>query len=379
MAPTPWTSAKPDRDSKGIYHPDSKNTPEFADEFEAIPKPSDEEMKGRLDCSPSTMNYIKSGIAMHHIGIQDFYTQMAKKQWQAAKPSLPKAKPSPLPARLAPPSTPLARLSPMHLAKGMMAIGARRDLTANPMMVDKSRPLMPGGFATDWKLIPGLERVNAYVFRGDKRQPRLIKAADGFHPPSTRKDDAYTPVIARQFVAYMKKRFDQDVTQSDVEQYIRGQGAAGRVFVEYEIWREILKGEELHIGRMVQSEFLKGFISTTRDIRVANNFANGPSADGVGGGLRGVYALHSEGGFLLPPKGTHAHASANEAEIAHPGSLPWSKVKAFRILQVGDFNDARTWKTDESKARQVVFVRKGFREADPKGAKEVILALGGIG
>lgn len=353
-----WTAAKPSGEGKVLFHPDSEGIAEFAAEFDAIPLPSPAEVAGRLDCRASNMNYIRSALPMAHMGIQDIYLQMAKRQWQGAQPT---ARPT--------------GAAPQFFAKGMLPIGARRDMVPNPMMVDNSRPRMPGGIATDWNTIPELQRVNAYAFRGDKRHPRQVKSADGFHPPCTRRDAAYIPVIARRFVTYMKDRYNKVLDQQEVEQYIRGKGPAGKVFVEYELWREILKGEELHIGRMVTTEFLKGYISTSRSVTTASGFAMQSSADGKGEGIRGVYALHSEGGFLLPPRGTHVHASNNEAEIAHPGQLSWSKVKAFRIYQIAHMGDARTYKTPEFQAKRRIFVRKGFKEQDPIGAREIILAL----
>ena len=354
-----WTSARPDTNSHGIMsHPDANLSAEFAVDFDAVPRPSDQERAGRLKCSKSNMLYIPSCLAMTHVPMEEFYQQMANRQWQKAQPTIGKD-----------------GRAPAFLNRMGAAIGARRDMVGN-QVADASRPRMPGGIATDWKSIPELQRINAYVFRGDRRLPRAIKLRDGFHPPSTRQDRAYTPVIASRFVTYMRARYNKDVSQSEVEDYIRSKGQAGKTFVEYELWREILKGEELHIGRMVADEFLKGFISTTRDVTVCQTFIDRRTPDKAGEALKAVYALHSEGGFLLPAKGTHAHASNNEAEVAHPGSLSWSKVKAFRIVQDGAAGDARTHRTDEYTSQQLVFVRKGFQQQDPTGAREVILALG---
>src|SRR5262249_17961947 len=138
--------------------------------------------------------------------------------------------------------------------------------------VDASKPLY-GNAATDWKKIRELDRVNAYVFRGDKRRPTDIRAAGGFFPPSSRTDDAYLSVIADRFIGYIKSRFGKDVVADDVIRYIKGQGPAGKVFVEYEIWRAILDSEKFHIGRMVADEFLRGYISTSRNVRTALGFA----------------------------------------------------------------------------------------------------------
>jgi hypothetical protein len=279
---------------------------------------------------------------------------MSKHQWQAAQPFVSRSAP------------------PLHVARGFMAIGARRDLVAKPQLNDTSRPAFPSGHATDWDLIPGLERVNAYVFRGDKRSPRTIKAAGGFQPPTMRTDGAYADVIAKRFVSYMKSRFNQDIAESAVQQYIQGQGQAGRAFTEYQIWRAILKNEELHIGRMVKDEFLRGYISTTRSTKTAYQFISGDSADGKREPMYAVYALHSEGGFLLPPLANHIHGTKNgENEIAHPGPLPWSKVVAFRTYLQIDFNNPQSFQKS-----QVIFVRKELLQKDSKGAEQLIWSLG---
>lgn len=330
---------------------------EFGDEFDPIPVPDPTVAKAHaLDGNSKNMDYIKSKLPMSHVGIQDFYVQMSKHQWQAAKPSA------------------AGHASPMHVMKGMLAIGARRDMGANPMQKDPARPLMPGGHATDWDKIPGLERVNAYSFRGEKRSPRLIQAAGGFKPPSTRTDEAYIKVIAGKFVQYMKSRYSQTVNESDAIQYIKGKGPAGRIFTEYQMWRAIMKGEELHIGRMVESEFMKGYISTSRDVLMAFDYSKQTSADQVDAAHYAVYAVHSEGGFLLPHISQHVHGTkAFEAEIAHPGAIPWTKVVAFRqyIRRDPGFKDMRTFQNSN-----YIFMRKEYMKSDPEGMQQVMWSLG---
>jgi hypothetical protein len=153
-----------------------------------------------------------------------------------------------------------------------------------------------------------------------------------------------------------------------------GQGPAGKVFVEYEIWRAILGSEKFHIGRMVADEFLRGYISTSRDVRKARSFATATSTDGYKPPIYAVYAVHSEGGFLLPPSAQHVHGTTDEAEIAHPGSIPWSKVMAFRTGMNINWDDDRTFYKSG-----VIFVRKGFLQADPRGYAQVVASLGSLG
>lgn len=347
--PRPTQSLPPDYDEVYIH--------KFGDEFETVPLPDPAVAKAKAKvCDSSNLEYIHSTLPGPVVLLDDFFERMKQHQWQAATPFV---------NRLA---------GPAHVTRGFMAIGARRDLGASPMLVDNSKPRFPGGHATDWKLIPDLKRVNAYVFRGDKRDPSQIKAAGGFQPPSTRVDDAGVKLIAKRFVDYMKQRFNKDVNDADVIQYINSQGTSGKTFVEYEIWRAILKGEEMHIGRMVQDEFLKGFISTSRDVKVGLHYMTAGSADLQSGPNAGLYVLHSELGFLLPPQAENVHGTkGTEAEIAHPGPLPWSKVMAFRTHVKVDFNDDRTFRKTK-----VLFFRKGFRQVDPQGFEEVFWALGSL-
>ena len=318
--PRPTAPAPPD-------HYDEVNLREFGGDFDALPIPDQNVATAKaLACTLNDMNYIKSALPMAHIGMQDFFLQMSKQQWQKATPFV---------SRLG---------APMHAARGMLAIGARRDLGANPAMKDASRPLMPnGGHANDWDKIPGLERVNAYVFRGDKRSPKSIWNAGGFQPPSARTDDAYVKVIANKFADYMQKRYGQNVQEDDVVQYIKRKGQGGMVFAEYEMWRAILKGEEMNIGRMVSTdEFMRGFISTTRSVQKAFEFMKDGSADGGREPVNAVFALHSEGGFLLPQRKQHVHGTkGNECEIAHPGPIPWTKVVGFRAYKYRKFPRTR--------------------------------------
>ncbi len=328
---------------------DEVNTRIFGDEFETIPLPDVEKArKAAPVCTYQNMTYIRSNIptSAMFFRYEDFFERMAKHQWHGAQP--------------------------LRLAPRQIVGSAHRPATA----VDKSKPLY-GKAATDWDKIRDLERVNAYAFRGDKRRVTEVRAANGFHPPSSRTDDRYLPKIASRFVAYMKSRFNKDVNADDVIQYNKGQGAAGKVFVEYEIWRALLDAERFHIGRMVTNEFLRGYTSTSRSIMTALNYCNDDSdGDGYKAPSAAVYALHTEGGFLLPPRAQHVHGyRGSEAEIAHPGSIPWLKVMAFRtkVPQIGNL------KVDGARYRSnVIFVRKGFRQLDPHGCVQVVATLGSV-
>ena len=332
---------------------DEVNARLFGDEFDTIPLPNHMTAKATARvCNETNMTFIRSNIPISiHFEFDQFFERMAKNQWRATLPSQQAFRDC----------AGLGRAVPM---------GLHRPSTR----VDAAKPLYRGAPATDWKKIRELDRVNAYVFRGDKRRPTDIRAANGFHPPSARTDDRYLTLIARRFVDYMKQHFSKDVDPGEVVQYIKGQGPVGKVFVEYEIWRAILGSEKLHIGRMVDDEFLRGYISTTRNILTARTFVRITSADGYKAPVYAVYALHSEGGFLLPPRAQHVHGTkGTEAEVAHPGPLPWSKVMAFRTGMSIDWDDNRTFYKSG-----VLFVRKGFLLADPRGYAQVVASLGSL-
>src|SRR5262249_22765763 len=116
------------------------------------------------------------------------------------------------------------------------------------------------GIAKDWCRHLDFDRVKGYGFRGDSRPPLKIKEAGGFNPPNTRNDDWYIKnKIIPNFQQYMKERFGTDIDASVMEAYIKGKGGDGINFVYYEVWRDMLEKESLHLGRMMADEFMKGY------------------------------------------------------------------------------------------------------------------------
>ena len=98
--------------------------------------------------------------------------------------------------------------------------------------------------------------------------------------------------------------------------------------INFCMWRALADREAMHVGRMLASEALKGYVSTTRAANVAKGFAN----RGYKGGW--VYLTLVKGGFVIPEKKKHLWTSIyGEQEIALPGPLAWSDVYGFR--QVG--------------------------------------------
>lgn len=179
---------------------------------------------------------------------------------------------------------------------------------------------------TDWKVTEQLERVNAYTFRGDQRDPNAVQAAGGFQPPISRTDDYYVDnVIFPMFRDYMKRRFNVDITKQVFQRVYTQQLVFPQdrmMMANFFTWRSMVEGEAYHLGRMLASQALKGYISTTRSVSVAKGFA-----DRVGW----VYLTRVRGGYLVPDKGKHEWTAIfGEQEIALPGPLGWDEIFGFR-------------------------------------------------
>ncbi len=357
--PLPQAPARPDDYGSSADH-DQIIARRFADEFDAFPRM---ERSLAREAEPkhdkTNLDYIKATMApLVPFEHQHFFDRMARHQWNVARPQAG-----------------IQQLGHMGGHRPMMLDGAN-----NLVQTGRAERPLHGNAARDWDKIRGIQRINAYTFRGESRSAEKIRGAGGFHPPSTRTDDTYVKIIAERFAGYMQARFGKTVPEDDIVRYIKGQGPAGKVFVEYEIWRAILDSEKFHIGRMVASEFLRGFVSTSRDIRVSLSFTTGGSV----GRLQGdqwIYAVHTEGGFLLPAEGTHVHASSGEAEVAHPGSLPWHKVVAFRYSIPRNFGDtAKGLKMDTRTfyTSDLVFFRRGFQDREPAAFRQIYAAMSTI-
>ena len=178
----------------------------------------------------------------------------------------------------------------------------------------------------DWTITNQLQRVNAYTFRGDRRPPEAIHAAGGFYPPITRTDQDYVEkTIYGAFNGYMRRRYGIEVSLGEFYAAYRNQVTTEQqkvVMHGFFAWKSLIDNEAYHVGRMLASETLKGFISTTRAVTVAKGFA----AD-----TGWVYVTLVQGGFLVPDKGKHVWTSTfGEQEIALPAPIPWANVFGFR-------------------------------------------------
>ena len=301
----------------------------------------------RVDCHKSNLKYVpcitRTKLAYDY---QAFFDRMIKYAWRNAE---------------------LNTQNPRTGQARGVVMGAGRPTTAGTA----SQEFVPfhdftghKGPAGDWHRMSDLKRVNAYAFRGDSRGPLSIRSANGFHPPCTNNADYYIRFISEQFAKHME-RYGKTVNPDEVATYIRNQGEHGKSWAEYEMWRSYYDRDKFNIRRMVDHSFLKGYISTSRDPMVARGFVDQGQIETLGV----LCVVHVEGGFLLPPRETHTHGSNQEAEIAYPGSIPWSKVMAFRGRTVKiDVLKRRSWHTR-------VFVRKGAIRADRYGMEQALAGL----
>lgn len=252
---------------------------------------------------------------------------------------------------------------------------ARPSRGAYRPMVSPAKPPVQGlayldGIANDWRMIESLERISAYTFRGDGRDPDSMKAAGGFTPPSTRNDDGYLMgAVYKQFTSYLSRRMNRDITASvspdDFLRIVRQTlqtPESKRLFVDYCIWRALMESEELHLGRMLAEEALKGYISTTRAMSVAKGFAcNRKGSSGW------VYMVLIRGGFVVPEKGKHKWTTVfGEQEIAMPGNVGWENVFGYRHAKDNLFDPDSP-----------IALRTGFKAQEPKVFKKAYALFSG--
>ncbi|MGJ5820240.1 hypothetical protein [Paludibaculum fermentans] len=239
----------------------------------------------------------------------------------------------------------------------------------------------PAGMLNAWDHMQMFEQVGAYAFRGDRRTPDQIRAVRGFQPPSARTDSSYMTSIAKEFVGYLKRRALPGVsipTEEDMAGYLINQvSPADRgLLAEYHFWRKVLSNEQMHLQGMTNDSFLKGYVSTTRDVGKAREAADG-SLGGAHGKPRNldwdeecrittlghwVYALRVESGFLI--KAGKGGITKHEAEIAHLGPLEWKEVYGF----------AGTGALGES----TVYIRNMFQQQDYKAFCQVLAQLSSV-
>lgn len=228
------------------------------------------------------------------------------------------------------------------------------------------------GIATDWTEHLRIPIVAGYTFRGVKVDPEHVANDGGFKSYSMRNDDAYIQgAVYNQFQSYLKRRFNMDMpigageflamVKSDLASRT---GVAKELFYLYSAWRAIAKTEELHIGRMVAEPAIKGYISTSKSIRIAKAFSI--FRDSVKPGW--VYCVRVSG-FEIPPQFTHVWTSFfDEAEIAVPLVIPWQDViAARRVLADGRFDPACG-----------IVIRDDFLQSGSSAINRIIHAFSGL-
>jgi len=236
------------------------------------------------------------------------------------------------------------------------------------MMTDKS------AIARDWHLHEGLERTNAVTFRADKRPPYkiLVEAPPppwqpGFNPPISRalsKEPYYLANgIYSAFKGYMKRRYQRDIGDSATfvaavnKELVTPQ--AKELLYEYLVWLSITKKESAHLGRMVENEALKEWISTARCLDASLVFAN------MGGTPGWMYVVIVHSGYVVPfAAREELEWGTAETEIAQFGSIPADRIVGFaRFSYTGPDTP--------------IFIRKSFRKDEPKACDRIFDALSG--
>jgi hypothetical protein len=273
-------------------------------------------------------------------------------------------------AALQPPGRPATGPGAAPQLPGRPAIGRPSAPAPSPQPLLRTAMGLHGLHA-DWDHIKLFRQVAAYTFRGDRRPPEAIMAADGFHPPASRTDAAFMKPLATEFADFYAKKnalaldpVARGQLIGEIEQYLTGQMPSmnRRMLVEYHFWRQILKGQEMHLKGMTNDSFLKAYVSTSRDPSVALLGAGGM----LGGGAQGaapvgpgfMYAVRVNPGFLLVTG--VGGVTKKEAEVSHLGPIRWRDVIAFRSMMPGE---------------STVYVRNLFDQQDYKAFQQV---LGGL-
>lgn len=217
--------------------------------------------------------------------------------------------------------------------------------------------------ATDWSLMKEIPLVSAYTFRGETRHAADVQRAGGFFPPNTRTDDAYiTDTVHPSFDAYIQTKFGIGVSVADFRRLFHQtfpKEEDRNLFYHYSRWRAMHEREAMHLGRMVATEDMKGYISTTKAVTIAKAFAKSTGF---------VYVTLVRSGFLMPPKMSHVWTQEyGEEEVAVPVPVPWSDVMGYRQMGVGLKFDAT----------RPLYLRRTFRDGDNDAFKRCYRLLSG--
>jgi hypothetical protein len=131
------------------------------------------------------------------------------------------------------------------------------------------------------------------------------------------------------------------------------------MLVDYMMWRRITEKEAVHLGRMVENECLKGYISTARSIDTSicfgTNYTKRPGW---------LYLTVIHGGFVVP-WGHQNDWGSEEAEIAQWGAVPAEQIVGFMHL-------------DQYKPDGPIFIRRSFRKSEPQAFEYMFNVMSGM-
>lgn len=221
--------------------------------------------------------------------------------------------------------------------------------------------------ATDWWFSNFIQRTNAVTFRGDKRDPATLFENGGFKPPNSRTDASYQDnQIAESFTSYMLRRYGKQLSPEQTARFgavLRGENVTDEekeLLYCYAMWKRLLDKEASHLGRMVDNEFMKGFISTSKSLDTAATFAAFKNTPGW------VYVTVVHSGYMVPKSGVTTETWATqESEIAQFGPIPWARIVGFRKY------DATPMPTSP------IFLRRSFFAQEPEACACIYEFLSG--
>jgi hypothetical protein len=176
---------------------------------------------------------------------------------------------------------------------------ARKEDARDIPTIKSARPHNGGYAYADETAHIWFDRVNAYGFRGDTRDPNEVKDAGGFNPNYTRPD------------------------------HIRGNVGEPQ-------------NRALDLHEFLREPNYKGYLSVAKSYAIAKYFVSQR-----GGGW--VYACLVEGAFHLPRKGIHRRDGrkieviADEQELSMPGIIDWDDVMGYRKVDATGKFEGNIW------------------------------------
>jgi hypothetical protein len=248
--------------------------------------------------------------------------------------------------------------APAHIANGVYHKQVRPVAPVLTTTFPTNTPI-----ASDWFVFNAIKRTNSVSFRGDTRPPsQVIGRQNGFNPPNSRTDRYYLENnIFEAFNSYSLRRFGNAIAKTDFLRAVDSVIPSAddqRLLVDYLMWRKITEREAVHLGRMVENECLKGYISTARIIDTSIRF--GTAFNKRPGWL---YITIVHGGFIVPFGATNFWGS-EEGEIAQWGPIPGERIVGFVHLD--------GWKPDSP-----IYIRRSFRKKEPKAFEEIFNIISG--